>query len=85
MGAEGTLLVAWQNGGVIGKLAAQGYDVVAAPGQAYYLDMVQADGWGDPVASWAGTMTPQACYDFAALTGVPAELQYRVKGVQACI
>lgn len=83
--AMGTLLVAWQNAAVIGALAEQGYDVVAAPGQAYYLDMVQADGWDEPGAGWADTVTPQACYDHETLTGVPAGLQHRVKGVQACI
>ncbi len=83
--AEGTLLVAWQNREVIAKLAAEGYDVIASPGQAYYLDMVQADGWDEPGASWAGVSTPQTCYEYDAAGDLPAGLAQRLKGVQACI
>ena len=81
----GTLLVAWQKAEVIGKLARAGYDVIASPGQAYYLDMVQADGWDEPGASWAGTVTPQHTYEYEAAGELPAELAHRLRGVQACI
>ncbi len=83
--AEGTLLVAWQKREVIAKLAAEGYDVIASPGQAYYLDMVQAEGWDEPGASWAGTVSPQFTYEYEAAGDLPPDQLHRLKGVQACI
>ena len=82
---EGTLLIAWQKRDVLAKLVAEGYDVIASPGQAYYLDMVQAEGWDEPGASWAGTVTPQSTYEYEAAGDLPADQRHRLKGVQACI
>ncbi len=82
---EGTLLVAWQRPDVIAELASEGYDVIASPGQAYYLDMVQADGWHEPGASWAGTSTPEHTYAYEAVEGLTEAQMARVKGVQAGI
>ncbi len=48
------------------ELAREGYDVVMTPGQAYYLDMAQADAWQEPGASWAGTATPAHTYAYEA-------------------
>jgi hexosaminidase len=83
--AEGTLLMAWENPKVGIELAHEGYEVVMTPGQAYYLDMVQADAWQEPGASWAGTVPPAHTYAYEAEGDFPAELRDRMKGVQACI
>ncbi|MGV8936655.1 MAG: beta-N-acetylhexosaminidase [Allorhizobium sp.] len=82
---EGTLLMAWQKPEVGIELARQGYDVVMTPGQAYYLDMVQAEEWQEPGASWAGTVPPAHTYGYEAEGDFPQELTSRMKGVQACI
>jgi hexosaminidase len=82
---ENTLLTAWTNAKAGAELAAAGYDVVMAPGQAYYLDMVQAEAWAEPGASWAGTVPPRQSYDFDAESAFPPGLRHRLKGVQACI
>ncbi|MEA3533167.1 beta-N-acetylhexosaminidase [Rhizobium sp. CC-YZS058] len=85
VGAEGTLLMAWENPKVGIELAEQGYEVVMTPGQAYYLDMVQDDAFQEPGASWAGTVPPGHTYAYEAAGDFPDALQDRLKGVQACI
>jgi len=82
---EGTLLMAWEKPEVGIELAREGYDVVMTPGQAYYLDMVQAEAWQEPGASWAGTVPPARTYAYEAEGEFPEELKDRMKGVQACI
>jgi hexosaminidase len=83
--ATETLLMAWQSPEVGIELAREGYEVVMTPGQAYYLDMVQAEAWQEPGASWAGTVPPAHTYDYEAEGEFPEELKHRLKGVQACI
>lgn len=83
--AADTLLMAWENPQVGIDLARQGYEVVMTPGQAYYLDMVQAEAFQEPGASWAGTVPPANTYAYEAEGEFPEELKDRMKGVQACI
>ncbi|MET3857168.1 beta-N-acetylhexosaminidase [Rhizobium sp. OAE497] len=83
--SEDTLLMAWENPQVGIELAKEGYDVVMTPGQAYYLDMVQATAFQEPGASWAGTVPPAHTYAYEAAGEFPEELQHKLKGVQACI
>jgi hexosaminidase len=85
VGARDTLLMAWENPKVGIELAREGYDVVMTPGQAYYLDMVQAEAFQEPGASWAGTVPPAHTYAYEAEGDFPEELKDRMKGVQACI
>ena len=82
---EGTLLMAWEKPEVGIELAKEGYDVVMTPGQAYYLDMAQAEEWLEPGAAWAGTSTPVHSYTYEAEGEFPEELRPRLKGIQACI
>ncbi len=83
--AKDSLLMAWENPQVGIELAKEGYDVVMTPGQAYYLDMVQATAFQEPGASWAGTVPPAHTYAYEAAGEFPEELKDRLKGVQACI
>lgn len=83
--ADGSLLVAWQKPELTKKLIEEGYEVVCSPGQAYYLDMAQSEGWEEPGAGWAGYTTPEAAYAFEAATGLDDDVADRLKGVQACI
>ncbi|MGO4566025.1 beta-N-acetylhexosaminidase [Rhizobium sp. 2YAF20] len=85
VGAADTLLMAWENPDVGIDLAREGYDVVMTPGQAYYLDMVQAEAFQEPGASWAGTVPPAHTYAYEAEGDFPEELKDRMRGVQACI
>lgn len=80
-----SLLIAWEKPEVGMELARSGYDVVMSPGQAYYLDMVQAEAFQEPGASWAGTVPPVHTYTYDAEGDFPDDLKDRMKGVQACI
>ncbi|MBW9113583.1 beta-N-acetylhexosaminidase [Rhizobium cauense] len=83
--AQDTLLMAWENPEVGIDLAKEGYEVVMTPGQAYYLDMVQAEAFQEPGASWAGTVPPAHTYAYEAEGDFPEDLKDKLKGVQACI
>jgi hexosaminidase len=52
-------VVAWTSASAISDVLGTGHRVVAAPGDAYYLDMAVDDVWSTPGASWAGP-TPMA-------------------------
>ena len=82
---DDTLLVAWRQREKVAELVAGGYDVVASPGQAFYLDMVQASGWHEPGTSWAGVSTPEGCYAYDPEAGLDPNAAGRLAGVQAGI
>lgn len=82
---DGTLLMAWEKPAVGIELAQQGYDVVMTPGQAYYLDMAQAEAWAEPGAAWAGYAPPEHTYAYEAEGELPEALQEKMRGIQACI
>jgi hexosaminidase len=82
---EGTLLMAWQSAGIGIELAAQGYDVVMTPGQAYYLDMAHSRDFCEPGAGWAGASSVEHCYSYEASGAFPADLAVHLKGIQTCI
>jgi len=78
-------LVGWRDVAISGRLAAEGYRMVVAPGQAYYLDMSQALDWEEPGAGWAGWSGPRETYDFDPVAGWTAAQLQNLLGVQACI
>ncbi|WP_068314541.1 beta-N-acetylhexosaminidase [Polycladidibacter hongkongensis] len=82
---DNTLLVAWRSPQTINTLLKQGYDVVASPGQAYYLDMVQSDNWQEPGMSWAGVATIETCYTFEPSAGLDPAHLHKLKGIQGGI
>ncbi|EJC75860.1 N-acetyl-beta-hexosaminidase [Rhizobium leguminosarum bv. trifolii WSM2012] len=82
---DGTLLMAWEKPAVGIELAQQSYDVVMTPGQAYYLDMAQAEAWDEPGASWAGHAPPEHSYAYEAEGELPDALQEKMRGIQSCI
>lgn len=83
--ARDCYLVAWLGSTSGIALARQGYDVVLAPGEAYYLDMAQSDDWREPGASWAATVSPERCYSYDPGRDWPDEMKPRLLGVQACL
>jgi hexosaminidase len=66
-------------------LAEKGHDIVLAPQEHYYLDMAQSDDWWEPGASWAGHVTPEACYAYDPGADWPQATISRLLGVQACL
>ena len=83
--ARDSYLVAWQNSANGITLAEQGYDVVLAPAEAYYLNMAQSDDWWDPGASWGGTVPLERTYAYDPGGGWPKQIQAQLLGVQACL
>jgi hexosaminidase len=82
---HGSYLVAWRASASGKALAVRGYDVVLAPGEAYYLDMAQSGDWWEPGMDWAGTVPPERCYLYDPCADWPDELKPRLLGVQACL
>lgn len=81
---ETALLFAWRTRERIAELILAGYDVVALPGQAYYLDMAEAPGWDARGMTWAGIAPPEAAYAYDVGDGLP-DGPGRLVGVQAAI
>jgi len=67
------------------RLAAEGYDVVVAPGQNYYLDMSFTPEWHEPGANWAGHSDPEKTYAFTPNEGWSEDENARLMGIQGCI
>lgn len=78
-------LVGWQNVEVSQKLAAEGYDVVVAPAQAYYFDMALAEDWHECGAAWAGWSSLEKTYAFTPGDGWSKNETQKLLGVQGCI
>ena len=81
----GCYLVGWRDVEASRKLAAEGYAVVVAPGQAYYLDMANGEDWHEAGAAWAGWSSPEKTYRFEPAEGWSEAERDRLMGVQACI
>lgn len=81
--AGNALLFAWRSPEKTAELMRLGYDVVASPGQAYYLDMVESTDWGAIGSSWAGAVPARQSYEFQPAAGLPEDAPGRLVGVQA--
>jgi len=82
---ERTVAMVWQHPERSHELARQGYGVILAPGNAYYLDMASSADWDAPGGYWAGPVSLEQTYDFEPGLNWPAHLLDKLKGVQACI
>lgn len=78
-------LVGWKTQEGSQQLAAEGYEVVVAPGQAYYLDMANTEDWHECGAAWAGWSSPEKAYAFEPTLGWSEAERNKLLGVQACI
>ena len=82
---DGALLVAWKESKSGRALAEQGYQVVLAPAEHYYLDIARSTEWWEPGASWAGTVTLRDTYDYEPGGDWPDTLKDQLAGVQTCL
>jgi len=78
-------VLCWQSVGVARVLAAKGFDVVVAPGSAYYFDMAADDRWESPGSSWAGSVSVERVADFEPGRGWSEQALAHLVGVQACL
>jgi hexosaminidase len=78
-------LVGWTTIEVSQERAEEGYDIVIAPGQRYYLDMANGAAWSEPGASWAGWSGPEETYTFQPGDDWTDKQKNHLLGVQACI
>jgi len=78
-------LVGWKDTAISRKLAAEGYDVVVAPAQAYYLDMANGEAFEECGAGWAGWSSLDNTYGFTPGKGWSAAEREHLMGIQACI
>lgn len=80
-----TVAMVWQHPERAQDLAKRGYEVILAPGNAYYLDMASSADWDAPGGYWAGPVPLEQTYDFEPGLNWPQHLLGKLKGVQACI
>jgi hexosaminidase len=80
-----TIAMVWQHPERAQELAKRGYEVILAPGNAYYLDMASSTDWNAPGGYWAGPVPLEQTYDFEPGLNWPAHLLGKLKGVEACI
>ncbi len=85
IGKEDSYLVGWTKIESNRRLAGEGYDVVAAPAQCFYLDMALSAEFEEPGAGWAGFSSIENSYGFDPAEGWNAAERAHLIGVQACI
>ncbi len=78
-------LVGWKDVEISQKLAAEGYDVVVAPAQAYYMDMALGPEFEECGAAWAGWSSLEKTYAFEPGDGWSEAEKARLLGIQGCI
>ncbi|MEQ8436863.1 MAG: family 20 glycosylhydrolase [Ilumatobacter fluminis] len=78
-------VVGWQSIDINRELAARGFDVVIAPGQAYYLDMAENSAWETPGMSWAGATSLADVCAFDPESGWSPAERAHIVGLQACL
>ena len=78
-------VVGWKSSADCRRLAAAGYQVVAAPAEVYYLDMAGDDEWRSPGASWAGSTSVADIEAYDVTGGWTAAERANLLGIQACL
>ncbi len=82
---EDGYVVGWKSAADTRRLAAAGFDVVAAPAEAYYLDMAADADWWTPGTSWAGHVSVDDIDRFDPVAGWTSEECRHLLGIQACL
>jgi hexosaminidase len=78
-------VVGWRSSADCRRLAAAGYDVVAAPAEVYYLDMALDGEWASPGASWAGSTSVADIEAYDPAAGWSDAERAHLLGIQACL
>ncbi len=78
-------VVGWKSSADCRRLAAAGYDVVAAPAEVYYLDMASDGAWRSPGASWAGSTAVADIEAYDVTADWTAAERTHLLGIQACL
>ena len=78
-------VIGWKSAGACHRLADAGYEVVAAPGSAYYLDMATGPDWRLPGMWWAGYVTSESIAQFDVTDGWEESARRRLIGIEACL
>jgi hexosaminidase len=81
----GSYLVGWKDTAISQKLAGEGYDVVVAPAQAYYMDMAHSEEFAESGAAWAGFSSLENTYRFEPAAGWSEAERAHLMGIQGCI
>ena len=78
-------VVGWKSGADCRRLAAAGYQVVAAPAEVYYLDMAVDTEWDSPGASWAGSSSVADIEVYDVTADWSDTERANLLGIQACL
>jgi hexosaminidase len=78
-------VVGWRSSADCRRLAAAGYQVVAAPAELYYLDMAADAAWHSPGASWAGSISVADIEADDVTAGWTDTERANLLGIQACL
>ena len=78
-------VVGWKSSADCRRLAAAGYQVVAAPAEVYYLDMASDGEWRSPGASWAGSTSVADIEAYDVTGGWTTTERAHLLGIQACL
>jgi hexosaminidase len=78
-------VVGWKSSADCRRLAAAGYQVVAAPAEVYYLDMANGGEWRSPGASWAGSISLADIESYDVTADWTAAERAHLLGIQACL
>jgi hexosaminidase len=74
----------WKSSADCRTLAASGFDVIAMPAEAYYLDMATGPDFDLPGHFWAGSIDDDTIRDFDPTAGWTDEERAHLVGVMAC-
>ena len=78
-------VVGWRTVEASRELAAEGYDVVVSPGQAYYLDMAVDDDWRRRARRGPAAARSRTCASSIPSTAGPTRSCAHLLGIQACL
>ena len=78
-------VVGWRESEVCRTLAEEGYEVVASPAAAYYLDMAEGPDWHLPGHFWAGNVTSDVIASYDPTAGWDESSKARLMGIQASL
>ncbi len=77
--------VGWKRNADCQRLAAAGYQVIAAPADGFYLDMATTTDWYEPGTCWAGSISAQHIAQYDLDRSWSAAEKSNAAGIEACL